>query len=196
MSVRPVLIGGRWRDSRGTKTFRAFDPAAAVPLPEEYPVSPWDEVEEAIDAAFEASVRLRGASGERFAAFLERFADNIEARAEPLIEAAHTETALPVSPRLRDAELPRTTGQLRQAAAAAREGAWAVPTIDTQNGLRSVYEPIGPVVVMGPNNFPFAFNSAAGGDFATAVAAGNPVTAKGHPSHPRTTALFAEAAFD
>jgi NADP-dependent aldehyde dehydrogenase len=54
--------------------------------------------------------------------------------------------------------------------------------------------PIGPVVIMGPNNFPFAFNSMAGGDFAAAVAAGNPVIAKGHPSHPGTTKLFAEAA--
>ena len=52
------------------------------------------------------------------------------------------------------------------AAAAARDGSWAMPTIDTANNIRSVLAPIGPVLVFGPNNFPFAFNSASGGDFA------------------------------
>jgi NADP-dependent aldehyde dehydrogenase len=55
---------------------------------------------------------------------------------------------------------------------------------------------IGPVSVFGPNNFPFAFNSMAGGDFAAAIAAGNPVIAKGHSAHPGTTRLFAEAAHE
>jgi len=196
VSVRPVLIGGEWRASAGTKTFRAANPATAEPLPEEYPVSPWGEVERAIDAAFEASRQLRSVPGDRFAAFLDRYADNIDGRAAELIEAAHVETALPVSPRLKDAELPRTASQLRLAAAAAREGSWAVPTIDVKANIRSLYEPLGPAVVIGPNNFPFAFNSAAGGDFAAAVAAGNPVIAKGHPSHPRTTKIFAEAALE
>jgi NADP-dependent aldehyde dehydrogenase len=196
MPARPVLIDGRWRPSAGTKTFRAANPATTEPLPDEYPVSSWEEVETAIDAAFEAARQLRGASGDRFAAFLEKYADNIEARAAELVESAHAETALPVSPRLKDAELPRTVNQLRQAAAAAREMSWSAPTIDTKNNIRSAYEPIGPVVVIGPNNFPFAFNSAAGGDFAAAAAAGNPVIAKGHPSHPGTTLIFAEAAFD
>src|SRR5690606_4986549 len=59
---------------------------------------------------------------------------------------------------------------------------------------RSCYGPIGPVCVFGPNNFPFAFNSAAGGDFAAAIAAGNPVVAKANSSHPGTTKIFAEAA--
>jgi 2,5-dioxopentanoate dehydrogenase len=196
VSVRPVLVGGSWRSSRGTVTFRAFNPASAEALPDEYPVSPWEEVEEVIEAAHEAAVELRGAPGERFATFLERYASNIEARTDQLVATAHTETALAVSPRLKEAELTRTVNQLRQAAKAAREGTWAVPTIDTKNNIRSAYEPIGPVVVIGPNNFPFAFNSAAGGDFAAAVAAGNPVIAKAHPSHPGTTLLFAEAALE
>lgn len=196
MSVRPVLIDGQWKASAGSSTFRAHNPATTETLPDEFPVSPWPEVEQAVDAALAASVELRGAPGERFATFLELYADQIEARAASLVEAAHTETALPVSPRLKDGELPRTTGQLRQAAAAAREGSWAVPTIDTTSGIRSLYEPLGPVVVIGPNNFPFAFNSIAGGDFAAAVAAGNPVIAKGHPSHPLTTTIFAEAALE
>jgi alpha-ketoglutaric semialdehyde dehydrogenase len=57
-----------------------------------------------------------------------------------------------------------------------------------------MYGPIGPVSIFGPNNFPFAFNGVAGGDFAAAVAAGNPVIAKGHSSHPGTTKILAEEA--
>ena len=98
---------------------------------------------------------------------------------------------MPKSPRLADVELPRTTNQLRQAADTAIEGSWALPTIDTKNQIRSCFEPIGPVVVFGPNNFPFAFNSISGGDFAAAIAAGNPVLAKANSSHPGTTRLLA-----
>ena len=72
------------------------------------------------------------------------------------------------------------------AAAAARSGDWALATIDTAAGIRSCYQSIGPVCVFGPNNFPFAFNSVAGGDFAAAIAAGNPVIAKANSSHPHT----------
>ena len=90
--------------------------------------------------------------------------------------------------------MPRTTNQLRQAAAAARDGRWALPTIDADANIRSIHGPIGPVVVFGPNNFPFAFNGISGGDFAAAVAAGNPVIGKGHTSHPATSRMFAEEA--
>ncbi len=100
------------------------------------------------------------------------------------VSLANQETALPVEPRLAKAELPRTTNQLRQAAAAARDGSWQRPTIDAKTNIRSILGPIGPVVVFGPNNFPFAFNGISGGRFAAAVAAGNPVIAKGHSSHP------------
>lgn len=194
MTVQRVLIDGQWTISAGTSTFHAVNPRTKEPLPEKYPVSPWSEVVKALDAASRAAETVRNWSGERFAAFLERFADRIDARAEELVAMAHLETALPVTPRLKDAELPRTSNQLRQAAKAARDGSWARPTIDTAANIRSVLGPIGPVVVFGPNNFPFAFNGAAGGDFAAAVAAGNPVIAKGHSSHPGTTRLLAEEA--
>ena len=115
-------------------------------------------------------------------------------RTDELCAIAHRETALPVKPRLRDVELPRTTNQLRQAAAAARDSSWAMPTIDTKLNIRSRLAAIGPVCVFGPNNFPFAFNSASGGDFAAAIAAGNPVIAKANTSHAGTTRLFAEIA--
>ena len=91
--------------------------------------------------------------------------------------------------------MPRTTGQLRQAAAAVLEGSWALPTIDSRLNIRSMFAALGPVLVFGPNNFPFAYNGVAGGDFVSAIAAGNPVIAKAHPCHPQTTRLLAEEAF-
>jgi len=137
---------------------------------------------------------LRATTPEQIAKFLTRFAERIEARKSEIVETAHAETALPKSPRLMEVELPRTTGQLRQAAAAALEGSWALPTIDTKLNIRSFLGPLGPVLVFGPNNFPFAYNGVAGGDFAAAIAAGNPVIAKAHPCHPNTTRLLAEEA--
>ncbi len=196
MSVERVLIDGKWRVSSGSQIFQSVNPATRLPLPREYPVSPWAEVEQAILAAARAAREVRDVPGEVFAKFLERFAERIDARSGEFIATANQETGLPVEPRLKIAELPRTTNQLRQAAAAARDGGWSMPTIDTKNNIRSRLAAIGPVVVFGPNNFPFAFNSAAGGDFAAAVAAGNPVIAKGHSSHPSTTRLFAEEAFE
>jgi NADP-dependent aldehyde dehydrogenase len=192
--THPVLINGSWIASQSSKTFRAANPATTEPLPDEYPVSPWSEVETAIQAAAKAFGAMRGWPGERFARFLERYADRIDTRAAELVDTAHLETALPKQPRLKDVELPRTTNQLRQAAAAARNGSWVQATIDSKANIRSMFAPIGPVAVFGPNNFPFAFNSAAGGDFAAAIAAGCPVIAKGHSSHPTTTRLFAEEA--
>ena len=194
MSYQHVFINGEWRESAGTKTFRAFNPRTEEILPNEYPVSPWTEIEQALDAAQQAYWEAKTWPGERFAAFLDLYADEIETRTGELVEMAHAETALPVSPRLKDGELPRTTGQLRQAANAARSNSWRLPRIDTQNNIRSQLESIGPVAVFGPNNFPFAFNGISGGDFAAAIAAGNPVIAKGHSSHPGTTRIFAEAA--
>jgi len=192
--MQNILIAGRWQPSQGTASFTAVDPKTKQPLPERYPVSPWDEIAAALDAASAAALTVRSWPGERFAKFLERYADRIDARAAELIAMAHAETALPVTPRLKDAELPRTSNQLRQAAAAAREGSWKRATIDSKANIRSQMEPLGPVAVFGPNNFPFAFNGMVGGDFAAAVAAGNPVIAKGHSSHPGTTRLFAEEA--
>lgn len=191
---QPVLINGEWQASAGQNTFTAVNPATCEVIDGDYPVSPWSEVEAVIAAADAASREMRGWPGARFAAFLERYAELIESRTDALVDIANQETALPASPRLKDGELPRTTNQLRQAASAARSGSWSCPTIDTTTGIRSMYGPIGPSLVFGPNNFPFAFNSIAGSDFASAVAAGNPVIAKGHSSHPGTTRLFAEAA--
>lgn len=194
MLTHPVLIAGKWRPANTKQTFHAENPATGQALPGEYPVSVWNDCDAALEAAVEAAAQLRAATPEQIAKFLTRYAERIEARAAEIVELANLETALPASPRLAGVELPRTTGQLRQAAAAALEGSWAMPTVDTKLNIRSCFAPIGPVWVFGPNNFPLAFNSVAGGDFAAAIAAGNPVIAKANTSHPGTTRLLAEEA--
>jgi NADP-dependent aldehyde dehydrogenase len=174
--------------------FRAENPRTQQPLPDEYPVSSWHDCDAALTAAAAAADSLRRLPGRRIAAFLEKYADRLDAQKEILAELAATETGLPLTPRLRDAELPRTTDQLRQAARAARDASWCMATIDAKAGVRSCYAPIGPVCVFGPNNFPLAFNSVSGGDFAAAIAAGNPVIAKAHSSHPGTSRVLAQLA--
>lgn len=194
MAIQPVLIAGSWRAADCTTTFQAENPATKEPLTDEYPISAWNDCDAALTAAREAFTALRQVGDDRIARFLELYADKIEAHGDELVALAHAETALPASPRLADVELPRTTGQLRQAAAAAREGSWRMPVIDTAAGIRSFHTAIGPVCVFGPNNFPFAFGSLSGGDFAAAIAAGNPVIGKANSCHPGTTRLFGELA--
>jgi 2,5-dioxopentanoate dehydrogenase len=196
MAHQPVLIAGAWRAAKAGGAFHADNPATGQPLPAEFPVSTWADCDDALNAAGAAAAILRTVPPEQIAKFLTCFAGRIETRKVEIVDMAHAETALPKTPRLADVELPRTTGQLRQAAAAALEGSWALPTIDTKLNIRSLLAPLGPVLVFGPNNFPFAYNGVAGGDFAAAIAAGNPVIAKAHPCHPGTTRLLAEAAFD
>jgi NADP-dependent aldehyde dehydrogenase len=195
MTPHPVLIAGRWRPAESSGTFGAENPALGEKLPDTYPTSAWADCDAALTAATEAAALLRTSPSEKLALFLEAFATRIEARKDELVAMAHAETGLPQKPRLADVELPRTTGQLRQGALAVREGSWALPTLDTKLNIRSLLAPIGPVWVFGPNNFPFAFNSVAGGDFVAAIAAGNPVIAKANSSHPGTTRLLAEEAF-
>jgi len=194
MSLQPVLINGDWREADAAGLFSGFNPTNKEPLAETYPVSTWRDCDSALEAAAGAAELLRQMSAEQIATFLEAYANRIEARKDELVGMAHIETALPNSPRLADVELPRTTNQIRLAAAAAREGSWLSPIIDTKSNIRSCFAPLGPVCVFGPNNFPFAFGSISGGDFAAAIAAGNPVIAKANSSHPGTTRLFAEEA--
>lgn len=194
--LQQVLVGGRWRDAVDpVGSLRAYAPATGEQVGPAFPVSSQREVEQAVAAAVEVAEAFSATPPARIAAFLEAYADGIEAASEQLVQLAHEETALPVSPRLRDVEIVRTTGQLRQAARAARESSWTHPVIDTAAGLRSMLGPLGkPVVVFGPNNFPFAFNAVAGSDFASAIAARNPVIAKVHPLHPGTSQALARIA--
>jgi len=198
MQPKPVLIAGAWRPADNPAgTFQSMNPATSELLPDVYPVSSMADVDAACAAGASAVETLRALpdAADRIAAFLDDYAARIEGAADALVAMAAAESALAVTPRLRSVELPRTLNQLRQGAAAARARSWCHATIDTATNIRSMYAPIGgPVVVFGPNNFPFAFNSVAGGDFVAAVAAGNPVIAKANTSHPGTSRLLAELA--
>ena len=196
--MEAILINGKWETPENpSNTFKAFNPIEKKSLSSIYPVSDSSDVDRMINAGKKAADELRNISNDRLAIFIEKFADNIEVKAQELIDLAYLETALPKEPRLASVELPRTVGQLRQAATATRDMSWCNATIDTSSNIRSMLGPLGgPVVVFGPNNFPYAFNSCAGGDFAAAIAAGNPVIAKANPGHPGTTKIFAECAFD
>jgi len=193
-TVRPVLVAGEWRQAKYEQTFKATDPNKNALLPTEFPVSLWEDCDAALEAASDAASKLRQLPADKIADFLECYADRIEAAKDALVEAAFSETGLARSPRLADVELPRTSNQLRAAAQACRTGNWAMATFDTKTGIRSCYEALGPVCIFGPNNFPFAFGSVSGGDFAAAIAAGNPVIGKANSSHPETTYLLAREA--
>ena len=196
MSLQPLLINGEFRAAANpTGSYQSTNPMTGEKLPWAFPYSEWDDIEAVLQAAADAVAELRRAPRELLAEFLDMYAGCLEEGADALVEAAHLETGLPAPTRLRAVELPRTTDQLRQAAAAVRSRTWTQATIDTAADIRSCYGPLaGAVVIFGPNNFPFAFNGAAGGDFAAAIAAGNPVIAKAHSSHSRTSQLLAEAA--
>jgi NADP-dependent aldehyde dehydrogenase len=196
--MEQVLIAGAWRAAaEHAGSFRAVDPASGEAIGPAFPRSGAQDVEAAVAAATAIADELAATPPATIAAFLERYADGIDAAKDELVVVAHAETALPKAPRLADVELPRTSSQLRQAAAAVRAYAWTYPVIDTRAGLRAHHAPLHkPVLVFGPNNFPFAFNAVAGSDFASAIAARNPVIAKAHPSHPATSRLLARIAHE
>ena len=179
--------------------FRALSAATGEPVGPAFPVHGPAEVEAACAAAAKAFAVYRATGREERAAFLEKIAEEILAIGDPLIEAAMRESGLPRA-RL-EGERGRTVGQLRMFAGVVRAGAWQQLRIDPalperqplpRPDLRLRMIPVGPVAVFGASNFPLAF-STAGGDTASALAAGCPVVVKGHPAHPETGALVAEA---
>ncbi len=191
--MQPIFCDGRFVASTATESFAAIDPATGKPLPETYPVSPRAELGALAAAGKRAAVALRGVEPARLGEFLERCATEIEASADAIATRAASETGLALRPRLREVEMARTLFQLRQAAASARDRSWATPEVDAANNLRADYCALGgAVLVIGPSNFPLAYNGVCGGDFASAIAAGNPVIAKAHPGHPGTTRLLME----
>jgi NADP-dependent aldehyde dehydrogenase len=156
-------------------------------------------VDEACRAAEEAFLSFGYSAREERAVFLETIADEIESRAEAITEIGSQETGLP-TPRL-VGERGRTVMQLRLFAAHIRLGDYldrrrdaALPNRQPlpRPDLRLMQRPVGPVAVFGASNFPLAF-SVAGGDTASALAAGCPVVVKGHSSHPGTSEIVAEA---
>jgi alpha-ketoglutaric semialdehyde dehydrogenase len=192
-------IVGFTRSARGTKTYRGFDPRAAAALEPAFHEADLSEVDRALELADAAASELRTAGPARIAGLLTAIAEEIMAAGDVLIERAAAESGLDVD-RLKG-ERGRTTGQLKLFAQVAKEGSWVDARLDTplpdrkplpRPDLRRMLRPLGPVVVFGASNFPLAF-SVAGGDTASALAAGNPVIVKAHPAHPGTSELVADA---
>jgi alpha-ketoglutaric semialdehyde dehydrogenase len=195
MNLSGKSLIGSHAAAPGKDFFRAFSPVSGEAIaPEFYSASALD-VDHAANLAADAAPIYGRIAGREKAAFLDTIATKIETVAELLVARAHQETALPV-PRLKG-EVGRTCGQLRLFAKLVEEGSWTMPRIDRPDparkpaakpDVRSMLIPIGPVAVFGASNFPLAF-SVAGGDTASALAAGNPVIVKAHPAHPGTSEL-------
>jgi alpha-ketoglutaric semialdehyde dehydrogenase len=155
-------------------------------------------VDEAVASAEKAFLDYRRAEPHARAGLLDAIADEIVAAGDELLATADSETALGL-PRL-TSERGRTVNQLRLFATVVREGSWVDARIDTADAARTppkpdvrrMLVPIGPVAVFAASNFPLAF-SVAGGDTASALAAGNPVVVKAHPAHPQTSDRVAAA---
>jgi len=180
-------------------SFRARDPMTGETLLPDFYSASAEEAEAAVRLGNDAFAIYSRTPGSERSKFLRRIAENIDAIAAEIIERCGYETALPEA-RLRG-ELARTTGQLRLFAQLVEEGSWAMARIDRPDperkplpkpDIRSILRPLGPVVVFGASNFPLAF-SVAGGDTASALAAGNPVVVKAHPAHPGTEELVGNA---
>jgi 2,5-dioxopentanoate dehydrogenase len=193
-----ALIAGEV-SAHGTTTFQAVNPATGERLSPEFLEATAEDIDHAMTMARSAFEQLPRPPAEQVATLLDAIADEIAALGEPLLERAGAESGLSAA-RL-TGERGRTTTQLKMFAALVREGSWVDAAIDiAQPGrkplpkpdLRRMLIPIGPVVVFGASNFPLAF-STAGGDTASAFAAGCPVVVKGHPAHPGTCALVAGA---
>lgn len=183
----------------GKNSFQATDPATGAVLDGDFFVAGQNEVDLAVEAASAAHQEYKHIDKNRKSAFLRTIADELTLLKDDLVARAAAESGLPVA-RLQG-EVGRTTGQLRLFADMVEEGSWVQAVIDRAEpertplpkaDIRRMLVPIGPVVVFGASNFPLAF-SVAGGDTASALAAGCPVIVKAHPAHPGTSALAAAA---
>jgi len=198
MDLRGMMLIGGEAVRGGGEAFQAFDPRRGEPLGPAFASAGRDEVDRACALAEAAFDTYRATSHAQRAAFLEGVAANLAEAGGAIVERAMAETGLP-RPRL-EGELVRTTGQLRLFAAVLRDGGYLDARIDRalpgrvppRADLRLTHAPLGPVAVFGASNFPLAF-SVAGGDTASALAAGCPVVVKAHPAHPGTSELAGRA---
>ena len=192
-----ILIGGAEKTSG--VTFTAINPATGEAFGLAISEAQPDDIDAAANLAAAAFPAYSALAPAVRADFLEAVAAQILGLGDILIETAMAETGLPRA-RL-EGERGRTMGQLRSFAAELRDGHWLGATIDPamperaplpRADLRRMNVALGPVAVFGASNFPLAF-SVAGGDTASALAAGCPVIVKGHPAHPGTGELVARA---
>ncbi|RRA49368.1 aldehyde dehydrogenase (NADP(+)) [Acidipila sp. EB88] len=192
--VTATLIDGQGHPGTGAE-YRAVNPATGASLEPLFADSGAEQVAEACEHAEQAFDTFRQAPLEQRASLLDLIAEEIVALGDALLDRAGAESGLPRG-RL-EGERGRTVGQLRMFAEVVRSGAFEDRSVDValpdrkpapRPELRLRRLPVGPVAVFGASNFPLAF-SVAGGDTASALAAGCPVVAKAHPSHPGTSQL-------
>lgn len=185
--------------TNNSKAFQAINPATNEALDDVYYNTSNEEIDQIVNQAKVDFQSYNKKSNTEIADFLDQIGEEIMNLGDRLIERCHLETALPIG-RLQG-ERGRTVNQLKLFAAVVREGSWVDARLDTAQpdripfpkpDIRHMLRPLGPVAVFGASNFPLAF-SVAGGDTASALAAGCTVVVKGHPAHPGTSVLVAEA---
>ena len=190
---------GKKLSSLGSATYHTFDPKQNCETDWTFYQATEVEIDAAVEKAYEAFQVFKTFSGEKKAEFLVAIAEEIEALGHPLIEVYMKESGLPEG--RAKGERGRTMGQMKAFATLLKEGSWVEATIDTAQpnrdpmpkmDIRKMLVPIGPIAVFGASNFPFAF-STAGGDTASALAAGCSVIVKSHPMHAGTGELMSSA---
>lgn len=190
-------VGDQWLDS--TERYRIQNVTTGVSMETDFAVASDEMVAQAAQCAQEAFQPYSSLSHSERAHFLKEIANQLDAITTDVVAIAMQETGLP-SARL-TGEMGRTTGQLRLFAQLLENGDWQEAVIDQADpertplpkpDTRRILRPLGPVAVFGASNFPLAF-SVAGGDTASALAAGCPVLVKVHPAHPGTSELVAQA---
>ena len=190
---------GNKLSSSGNVTFQTFNPELNKKNDQIFYEASNGEIEESVDLAKNAFEDYKKTSPNERSKFLNSIADEILSISDELLEVYCAETGLPAG-RSRG-ELKRTVGQLRSFADLVLDGSWVEASIDTaiperepipKPDLRKMMMPLGPVVVFGASNFPLAY-STAGGDTASALAAGCPVIVKSHPMHAGTGEIVASA---
>jgi len=195
-------IIGFSRGASDTGAFHGVNPSNGEELEPTYYSATGKEVEAAAQLASSAFEIYRHTRGKDKGVFLRKVAESIEGLGEMLVARASQETGLP--PDRIKTETARTCFQLRLFAELVEEGSWVDARIDRADpnrtplpkvDVRSMLRPLGPVVVFCASNFPLAF-SVAGGDTASALAAGNPVIVKAHHAHPGTAELIGLAISD
>lgn len=199
MQINGLSLIGFSTGAQGNSSFKAIDPSTSEEIEPSFYAATAEETNRAADLAEVAFLKYSRRSGSERATFLRAIADQIESLGSALTQRAMLETGLPEG-RIQG-ETARTTGQLRLFASLAEEGSWVQARLDSAQpdrqpipkpDIRSMKRPLGPVAVFAASNFPLAF-SVAGGDTASALAAGCPVIVKAHSSHPGTSELVAQA---
>ncbi|MEJ1222457.1 aldehyde dehydrogenase (NADP(+)) [Sediminicola sp. 1XM1-17] len=190
---------GNTLSSEGEHTFKTFDPVKNKENKWEFKEASGSEIDEAARLATKAFKVYKDFTPSKRAVFLRTIAEEIEGLGDLLIEMYMAESGLPEGRAV--GERGRTINQLRAFAILLEEGSWVEASVDTaqpdrmplpKSDIRKMLLPLGPIAVFGSSNFPLAF-STAGGDTASALAAGCPVIVKSHPMHAGTGELVASA---